>query len=401
MYDVMESVKVVEVADYTFVPAAGMVLADWGADVIKIERTTGGGDPGRSMAIPNSGRDGLNIYFEAGNRGKRSVAIDLTKPEGREVLYKLLAGTDVFLTNLRADARKKLCIEPADLESTNPRLIYARGTGFGLPGRMANDGAFDYPSSWCRSGSGYVRTIPGGEPPAQPGSIGVLGGGVTLAGATAAALFRREWTGNGAVVDNALYLVGTYLMSQPVVGASLGLKRGPNLPRSYSFNALANLYQTKDGRWISLCLLIDGWWPDFATGIGRRELLDDPRFVDAKARYVNCKALINELDKLFASEDHAYWVRKQQPLKGVWAPLQSPEEVIADPQALENGFVTPVTGSNNREYLGGASPGQFDERTIGTLYAPPIYAAHTDAVMREIGIIDEEVNALRAARILA
>jgi formyl-CoA transferase len=154
MYDVMEGVKVIEVAEHTFVPAAGMILADWGADVIKIERTSGGGDPGRNLPIPGSSANGFSMFFEAGNRGKRSVRLDLTQEAGRELLYQLVAGADVFITNLRADARKKLGIEPDNLMKLNPKLIYARGTGYGIQGAMANDGGFDFPSSWCRSGSG-------------------------------------------------------------------------------------------------------------------------------------------------------------------------------------------------------------------------------------------------------
>ncbi|MET0137745.1 MAG: CoA transferase, partial [Sphingobium sp.] len=191
MYDVMEGVRVIEVAEHTFVPAAGMLLADWGADVVKVERTTHGGDPGRNLKIP--GAEGkINLFFEAGNRGKRSIALDLTQQEGRDLLYQLVDQADVFTTNLRRSARVKLGIEPETLMARNPRLVYARGTGYGLHGAMADDGGFDFPSSWCRSGSAYATTFPGGEPPSQPGSVGDLCGGATLAGAISAALFKRE-----------------------------------------------------------------------------------------------------------------------------------------------------------------------------------------------------------------
>ena len=186
MYDVMEGIKVIEVAEHTFVPAAGMILADWGADVIKIERTSGGGDPGRSLPIPGSSANGFSMYFEAGNRGKRSVRLDLTQQAGRDLLYRMVADADVFITNLREGARKKLGIEPEDLMQHNPRLIYARGTGYGIRGDMANDGGFDFPSSWCRSGAGFMQTQPDGFPPGQPGSVGDLGGGATLAGVSPA-----------------------------------------------------------------------------------------------------------------------------------------------------------------------------------------------------------------------
>ncbi len=399
MYDVMAGIKVVEVAEHTFVPAAAMILADWGADVIKIERAAGGGDPGRNLAIPNSGKDGLSMYFEAGNRGKRSVALDLTQPEGRALLHKLIATADVFITNLRADARQKLGIEPEDVQKLNPTIIYARGTGYGLQGAMANDGGFDYPSSWCRSGSGYMQTPPGAEPPLQPGSVGDLGGGATLAGAISAALFRRERTGKGAIVDNALYLFGIYLMSQSMAAAGMGLQRGPT-SRADAFNALVNNYRTSDDRWISLCLLMPQWWPDLAHHLGRPDMIDDPRYADPAARAQNSAALIAEFEAIFAAHDFLYWKQKLATLQGVWAPLQSPDEVIADPQALENGFVTEVTTTDGRSYLTGASPAQFDEAPIGQLSAAPAYGEHSTSVLAELGVSAADIADLRARAII-
>ena len=196
MYDVMQGVRVIEVAEHTFVPSAGVVLADWGADVIKIERTAGG-DPARHMLILQRPGQTRNEFFEVANRGKRSVALDLTRDAGREQLYRLVAGADVFITNLRTEARRKLHIEAEELMKRNPRLVYARGSGYGMRGPMANHGGFDYPSSWCRSGSGFAQTPESGPPPLQPGSVGDLTGGATLAGAISAALFRRERTGRG------------------------------------------------------------------------------------------------------------------------------------------------------------------------------------------------------------
>jgi len=184
-------------------------------------------------------------------------------------------------------------------------------------------------------------------------------------------------------------------MSQSVVGAGMGLKRGPNGPRSEAHNPIVNQYRTKDGRWIALCLLFDAWWPDLARHLGRPDLLEDPRFADGKARRANNQALIAEFDKIFAEHDYAVWLEKLKTLQGVWAPLQSPEEVMNDPQARENGFVTKVRTDDGREYFGGASPAQFDERPIGDLRAAPTFAAHTDAVMRELGITEAQIAGLR------
>ena len=269
MYDVMNGVRVIEVAEHTFVPAASMVLADWGADVIKIERPAGG-DAARNLRILQRPGQVFNEYFEVANRGKRSVALDLTQAEGRAVLVKLIETADVFITNLRGDARRKLGVDSDQVLQLNPRIIYARGTGYGLRGPMAQDGGFDFPSAWCRSGSGFVQTPAGGEPPMQPGSVGDLLGGATLAGAIAAALFRRERTGKGAVVDNALYLLGAYLMTQSITGAGLGGGRGPATPRSQAGDPLVNVYRTADDRWISLCFLQDSWWPTWPVTSGAR-----------------------------------------------------------------------------------------------------------------------------------
>ena len=397
MYDVMTGVRVVEVAEHTFVPAASMVLADWGADVIKIERTAGGGDASRSMRVIQ--RPGLrsNPFFEAANRGKRSIGLDLTQAEGREQLYKLVSSADVFITNMRDDARVKLGIEPGDLMQHNPRLIYASGTGYGKRGPMAQSRGFDYPSSWCRSGSAYVQTpADGGPPPSQPGSVGDLTGGATLAGAIAAALFRRERTGRGAVVDHALYMMGTYIMSQSLISASLGWKAaGRPAPREEAADPANNAYRTKDGRWLVLCLLYDQWWPDLARKLHRSEWLTDPRYADPASRAANNVALIAEMDAIFATRTLAEWESELATLEGVWSPMKSPEEVIVDAQALENGFVTPVTFPDDSSYLTGASPAQFDERVIGPLHAAPSHGENTDDVLREIGLTDEQIAGLR------
>jgi crotonobetainyl-CoA:carnitine CoA-transferase CaiB-like acyl-CoA transferase len=403
MYDVMHGVRVIEVAEHTFVPAAAMVLADWGADVIKIERTAGGGDASRSMRVIQ--RPGLraNPFFEAANRGKRGIGLDLTRPEGREHLYALVATADVFITNMRDDARVKLGIEPTDVMAHNPRLVYASGTGYGRRGPMAQARGFDYPSSWCRSGSAYVQTpADGGPPPPQPGSVGDLTGGATLAGAIAAALFRRERTGRGAIIDHALYLMGAYIMSQSLISASLGWKAtGPPAPRAGAADPANNIYRTKDGRWLVLCLLYDQWWPDLVRHLHHEEWLSDPRYSDPAARANNNIALVAELDAVFATKTLAEWEHELTTLEGVWSPLKSPEEVIVDVQALENGFVTPVSFAGEGSYLTGASPAQFDERPIGPLRAAPVHGQDTEDVMKELGLTDEQISGLRQRGIVA
>jgi formyl-CoA transferase len=403
VYDVLEGVKVVEVAEHTFVPSAAMVLADWGADVIKIERATGGGDAGRTMrAIQRPGLK-VNPFFEAANRGKRSIALDLTQAEGRDHLYRLVAGADVFITNMRDDARVKMGIEADDLLAVNPRLVYASGSGYGKSGPMARTRGFDFPSSWCRSGSGYVQTPPDGRPPpSQPGSVGDLTGGATLAGAIAAALFRRERTGRGAVVDHALYLMGIYIMSQSLIASSLGWRPpGPPPARDDVPDPANNMYRTKDGRWLVLCLLYDQWWPDLARKLQREDWLSDPRYASVESRAAHNRALISEMDAIFATRTLAQWEEQLADLEGVWAPLKSPEEVIQDVQALDNGFVTLVSLGDGDGYLTGSSPAQFDGRPIGALRAAPSHGENTDDVLRELGLTDDQISGLRTRGVIA
>ena len=335
--------------------------------------------------------------------GANGVSASISpSPKDSEQLYALLDGADVFITNMRDDARLKLGIEPADLMARNPRLIYASGTGYGKQGPMAQSRGFDFPSSWCRSGSAFVQTpSDGGPPPSQPGSVGDLCGGATIAGAVAAALFRRERTGRGAVIDHALYLIGIYIMSQSLISASLGWKAtGRAGSRTEAPDPANNMYRTKDGRWLVLCLLYDQWWPDLARTLERDEWLSDPRYADPEARASNNVELIREMDAIFATRTLAEWEDALATLEGVWAPLKSPDEVIEDPQALDNGFVTPVNYSDGGQYLTGASPAQFDGRPIGALRAAPAHGENTDEILREMGLTDSQISGMRERGII-
>ncbi|MGE0306655.1 MAG: CoA transferase, partial [Acidimicrobiia bacterium] len=253
------------------------------------------------------------------------------------------------------------------------------------------------------SGSAYNQTPRNGidPPPMQPGSVGDLCGGATLAGAIAAALFRRERTGKGAVIDHSLYLIGIYIMSQSIIAASMGGEGPGRAPkRTEAPDPLGNWYKTKDERWLLMMLLYPQWWEDFARHIGKEEWITDPRFATDAARGVNNLEMIRELDAVFATKTLAEWEEQFSTLQGVWSPAKSPAEVVNDPQALENGYVTRVDMANGDHYMAGAGPAQFDRRPVGALKAAPGHGEHTDAVLRELGITDDQIAGMKAAGLI-
>lgn len=400
MYDVLEGVTVLELAEHTFVPAAGVVLADWGADVVKIEHTEHGGDASRKMQTLSQPGASRNAFFEVANRGKRGITLNLKLPEGLEQFLRLVTKADVLTTSLREDALARLGITPQKLFWHNPRLIYARGSGPGRRGPLAAQGGFDFPTSWCRSGSGFVQTpADGGRPPQQPGSVGDLTGGATLAGAISAALFRRERTSKGGLVDHSLYAMGTYIMTQSITRASLAGDAGKDVPASARKPAvsdpLVRLYRTGDGRWLSLCLLKDSWWPDLAEALDIAQLAEDPRFSDSRSRFTHAAELIEILDDVFSAHTLQEWCRTLEKIQGVWSPLLNPAEVLEDEQALQNGYVTAVTPGDGETYMSSATPAQFDQKPVGELRAAPTYSEHTEEVFAEFGLDRSEIAALR------
>jgi formyl-CoA transferase len=400
MYDVLDGVKVIEVASWTFVPVAGRVLADWGADVIKVEHPVSG-DPQRGLFNSLSSGPGSNPMMEVPNRGKRDIGLDISVPEGRELLVELVKTADVFITNYLPAIRRKLGIDVDDIRAVNERIIYGRGTGQGTRGAEAERGGFDLASAWARGGLAHLMTPPGGgDPPFQPGSVGDLSGGLNMAGAIAAALFRRERTGKGAVVDTSLYNTGMWITSQSIVGGPMG-KPMPYMSRATSRNPLVNYFPTKDGRWICVVLLqADKLWPDLARHLGREDLLDDERFVDSAARAANNTEFMTELDATFRTRTFAEWRSALMTLEGVWAPVLSPLEIAEDPQAIENGFVPEVAIGDGTSYRIVASPAQFDDLQPAGWTRAPEHGENTEDILLELGLDWERIIALKDSGVI-
>ncbi|MFF5303745.1 CaiB/BaiF CoA transferase family protein [Streptomyces sp. NPDC013161] len=400
----MEGVRVLEVAQFTFVPAAGAVLADWGADVIKIEHAErGDAQRGLVRVLGYEAASKGSSFFpivEGPNRGKRSVGLALEKPSARKVFEDLVRASDVFLTNFLPEARAKLRIDVEDIRAINPDIIYVRGSGFGPQGDEATKGGYDSTAFWARGGSAAGVTPQGADRMTRmpAGAYGDSMGGMTIAGGIAAALYSRATTGEPSVVDVSLLGVGAWATQFTV---NLALMNGGPLPVNVQprygsrTNPLIGAFLTSDGRWIELSMLQPGrYWAEFCKLAGREELGTDERFDSTEKLMANAAEAADIVAGLLASRTFAEWVEILSRGEGQWAAVQNAWEVGQDPSLRANGLIAPVVDADgvNRELV--ASPVQFDETPVDLTRAPQ-FAEHTDEVLRSLGLSDEELIALK------
>ncbi|MCH2171902.1 CoA transferase [Myxococcota bacterium] len=389
----MEGIRIVEVAQFTFTPAAGGILADWGADVIKIEHPVAGdAQRGLNLGTASAGDGGsFSPIMEHPNRGKRSIGLALDHPTGREILYELVRDADVFLTNFMPDAREKLKIEVDDIRSVNPNVIYVRGTAHGARGPEAWKGGFDGSVFWNRMGPAWAVT-----PPDAPrtmgmptGAFGDSMGAMTIAGGISGALFSRERTGEPSIVDVSLMSVGAWAMAYGVnIALTVGDIEGPP-PLSNTgvaaMNPVAGNFQTQDGRWINLTMLQPGrYWADFCRHIEREDLIDDERFNTAEKLMSNAQEGAAIVSEEFRKRPYSEWMQRLQTLEGQWAPVQTITEVANDPQLRANGFIAKLKDADGKDRELVTNPVQFDE-VPAELTRAPLFAEHTDEILTELG----------------
>ena len=395
MLDILRGIRLIEVADWGFVPSAATVLGDWGADIIKIEHPVRG-DPMRGLITSGlvPGARGVNFFVEQLSRNKRSVGVDLNQPAGREILSRLVRTADIFLTNFLPDARQRLAITYDDLRPLNPRLIYAKGHGQGQRGPDATRGGYDGCSFWARGGVADRLTRPGQPLVQQRPAFGDFTGGMFLAGGIAGALYHRERTGEGIEVDVSLLGNAVWIMSPDIVAA---MTYGVELPPSGvggTPNPLVTTYWSSDRKGIVLMMLQnERFWPIFARTVDREDLLSDPRFDTPDKRQREAPALVAELTALFATKTRDEWAARLNASECIWAPLQSPAEIPHDPQVVENGYIMAFEHPTHGPFRVAASPVQFANCAPEVRQAAAELGADTEQVLLELGYTWDEIAA--------
>ncbi len=377
----LAGVRVVELGVVVAGPAAGGIMADWGADVIKVEPPAG--DPQRSLFASVGVRGDIPVPpFEVDNRGKRSVVLDLRSPGDRAAFETLLADADVFITNLRAFALERLGLGHLEGGERHPHLVYGLVTGYGLEGPDADRAGYDVGAFWARSGAAHTIVPPGELPPDLLSGFGDHQTAMSLTAGVLAKLVERSTTGRGGLVSTSLLRNGMYGNAWDTSIQLRFKKRTPTPPRTANPSPLVNSYRGADGVgfWLT-CLEAVRHWPIVIAALARCDLADVERFATARSRLAHCEELIAELDATFATQPAEYWTARFDDHDVWWAPIQSIAQVFDDPQA-QRGIVTMQgrPGERHATFRSVATPVDFDGHTPKPGVVPQL-GEHTDDVL--------------------
>lgn len=392
---VFSGVRIVELAQFVFVPGASVMMADQGAEVIHVEGV-GVGDPYRSLRVGDGREVGsVNLAMEQNNRGKKSIALDLKTEDGREAMLKLVETADVFLTSLRPKAIRALKLDVDDLRARNPSLIYARGNGLGYRGKELNKPGFDASAFWARTGMCDAYTLPGADAPSPRPAFGDHSGATSLAYAIAGALYKRAVSGRPSVVETSLLQTGVWMLSQDITYSQApGYKVHPGGRRL----PLMQSYRTADGRRIQLMLLDPRpHWAPLCNLLGLPELADDPRFIDNDARMQNAEALATILAGRIAQFDWSHWQPIFEAWDAPWELIRKITEVPEDPQVVANDLIFHATLPDGGQLRMVSGPATFDGRALPLeVKFAPLMGEHTDELLRQVGYSSETIAEMKS-----
>jgi len=398
----LSGIRVVEMGLWVAGPSAGGMLADWGAEVVKLEMPSG--DPMRTLYSALSGsKESRCPPFDLHNRGKRSVALDVNQPDGRALAQRLVATADVFLTNMRPQFLRRAGLDHEALLAAHPKLVYGVLTGYGLEGPDKDAPGFDMAAFSARSGVSHRATPPGGVPPTLPGGMGDNVTAIALVAGILGALFRRERTGRGQLVSTSLLRTGMFCASMEL-SAFLALGKVMAPPsRTGPQNPLMNSYRAADAKWLWLIgAEAERHWEPIVNALSATDLLRDPRFATSRDRRRNAEALVTALDGIFGRRTRDEWGAIFAQHGVWWAPINSFEDVVNDAQVEAAGALVemPSMAGDGTTQRSLATPVDFGGEPGASPRAAPQLGSDTDPVLRELGVDDAEIARLRESRVI-
>ncbi len=393
----LSGIRVLEVANMIAAPGSAALMADMGATVIKVEPSSGDilRNPDRIEAT------GVDSWFEQDNRGKQGLALDLGQPEAIEIVHRLAAGVDVFLTNLTSERQQRFQLTADDIHRVAPTVVHTSLTGYGTTGPAADRLAYDMTAFFARGGIQSLVTEPGGPPAAFRPGQGDHTSSLALLSATLAALRLRDQTGEGQTVEVALMQVAAWTIATDLA-QTLASGQDPILHHRRAWpSALTCRYRCSDDRWIALCMPgPKDFFPDFAVCIGKPEWQDDDRFATFEARAANNELLVSLCDQIFATESRAAWADKLDEFRMTWAPVQSPLEIIDDPQAEALGIFSSFDDGQDRTVSTVSAPFEIRDAGVGPRGRAPELGEHNREILNQAGYGSDEIDSLMARSIV-
>ena len=392
----LDGMRVVEVASYVAVPAAGALLADLGAEVVKVEvprgelyRRTRPKFAGYTTEFPE------NPPFHMDNRGKRSLAVDLTRPEARDAVVRLIDRAEIFITNLLPARRRKFGLDHETLLARHPRLVVGAINGYGIAGEEADRPAFDYAAYWARTGLMDMMRDEGLPPSLQRPAVGDHAAAVNLVCGILAALRLRDATGSGQYVDVSLLQTGFHILGTDVANALVTRERARRHDRRAPMNPLWNSYPVAGDRWLLLVMIDpERYWPKLCAAVERPDLLVDPRFADGWKRAAHATALAEELERTFLTKTLDAWRPILDAAGLIWAPVLRVDEAVEDPQARAMGYFYELEHRTAGRFETVAPPFRIEGTPLGaTLAASPLHS-DAQAILREAGLDEGEIEKL-------